>query len=193
MSNQFANSLLADMQERLSLRLSFVDNPCLPLNSLEIESILDYYSLLKKTQRIEDPSIRKEIVKHLVLAFYYTTLIYHSRIFSDKVQRSKQGVLLDRFMNLVQENFREQRDVGFYADRLCLTPKYLSKVVKDGSGAPAGEWIDNYVALEAKALLKSTGMTIQQISDELHFPSQSFFGKYFKRVLGMAPKEYRRK
>jgi AraC-like DNA-binding protein len=78
-----------------------------------------------------------------------------------------------------------------YADQLCLTPKYFSKVIKDNSGASASEWIDNYVILETKALLKSTNMTILQISDELNFPSQSFFGKYFKRVTGMSPKSYR--
>jgi AraC-like DNA-binding protein len=86
-------------------------------------------------------------------------------------------------MNLVKENFKEQREVGFYANKLCLTPKYLSKVIRDSSGSSAGEWIDNYVALEAKALLKSTNMTIQQISEELNFPSQSFFGKYFNMYL----------
>jgi AraC-like DNA-binding protein len=98
---------------------------------------------------------------------------------------------VDRFLNLVQENFREQRDINFYADRMCLTPRYLSRLIKKNSGYFAGEWINNHVILEAKALLKSTNMTIQQISDELNFPSQSFFGKYFKRITGMSPKEYR--
>ncbi|MDR2805936.1 MAG: helix-turn-helix domain-containing protein [Dysgonamonadaceae bacterium] len=78
-----------------------------------------------------------------------------------------------------------------YASKLCLTPKYFSKIIKDNSGISASEWIDNYIILEAKALLKSTNITILQISDELNFPSQSFFGKYFKRVTGMSPKSYR--
>jgi AraC-like DNA-binding protein len=134
--------------------------------------------------------VRRELVKHLTLAFYYA-LTYQSHILSGEAQQSKQSVLLDRFMNLVRENFRERRDVGFYADKLCLTPKYFSKIIKDNSGISASEWIDNYIILEAKALLKSTNMTIQQISDELNFPSQSFFGKYFKRVVGVSPKEYR--
>jgi AraC-like DNA-binding protein len=190
MSEQFANSLMTNVQERLSLRLAFADNPCLPLNRSEMEAMLDYYDLLKKTKRIEDLSIRREMAKHLTLAFYYA-LTYQSHILSGNEQLSKQNVLLDRFMNLVQENFREHRDIGFYAEHLCLTPKYLSKIIRDSSGTSAGEWIDNYVALEAKALLKSTNMTIQQISDELNFPSQSFFGKYFKRIVGVSPKEYR--
>jgi AraC-like DNA-binding protein len=192
LSKQFADSLLPNMQERFSLQLALVDNPCLPLNRPELQTVLEYYDLLKKTQEIEDIPIRREIVKHLTLAFYHT-ITYRSHILSGKMQRLKQDILLDRFLKLVQENFREHRDIGFYADNLCLTPKYLSKILKENSGSSAGEWIDNYVVLEAKALLKSTNMTIQQISDELNFPSQSFFGKYFKRVVGVTPKEYKRK
>ena len=191
MSKQFAGGLLTNMQDRFLLRLAFADNPCRLLNSPELKTALDYCDLLKKTCEVEDLSIRKEIVKHLTLAFYYT-LTYQLQILSCNAQGSKECVLLERFLNLVQENFREQRTVGFYADRLCLTPRYLSKVIKDNSGASASEWIDSYVSLEIKTLLKSTNMTILQISDELNFPSQSFFGKYFKRLVGMSPKEYRR-
>jgi AraC-like DNA-binding protein len=190
MSEQFANNLMTNVQERLSLNFAFANNPCLPLSKDELESMLDYYDLLKRTRRIEDLAVRKEMVKHLTLAFYYA-LTYQSHILSGEAQQSKQSVFLEKFMNLVRENFREQRDVGFYADKLCLTPKYFSKIIKDNSGISASEWIDNYIILEAKALLKSTNMTIQQISDELNFPSQSFLGKYFKRIVGVSPKEYR--
>jgi AraC-like DNA-binding protein len=190
MSKQFANNLMMSMQERISLSFAFAGNPCLSLSGQEMESMLDYYDLLKKTQRIDDLSVRREMVIHLTMAFYYV-LIYQSHILSDGGQQSKQNTLLNRFMKLVGEHFKEQREIRFYADRLCLTPKYLSKIIRDSSGASAGEWIDSHVALEAKALLKSTNMTIRQISDELNFPSQSFFGKYFKRIVGVSPKAYR--
>jgi len=100
-------------------------------------------------------------------------------------------LLLDNFLEVLQKHYKVERGVDFYADKLCLTPKYLSTVIRQTSGKTAGEWIDEYVMLEAKALLKSTKMTIQQISDELNFPSQSFFGKYFKRLEGVPPKVYR--
>ncbi|MDR1129426.1 MAG: helix-turn-helix domain-containing protein [Prevotellaceae bacterium] len=192
MSRQFVGSLLTDMREHFLLRLAFADSPCLPLNSPELKSALDYCNLLKKTRKVEDLSVRREIVKHLTLAFYHT-MTYQSQILSANMQRSKGCVLLDRFVKLVQENFREQRNIGFYADRLCLTPRYLSKVIKENSGASAGEWIDGFVALKAKSLLRTTSMTIQQISDELNFPSQSFFGKYFRRLAGVSPSDYRKK
>jgi AraC-like DNA-binding protein len=83
--------------------------------------------------------------------------------------------------------------LDFYADKLHITPKHLSKVLKAVGSKPPNDLIDDHVALEAKALLKSTNKTIQQITDELNFPSQSFFGKYFKRITGMSPREYKSK
>ena len=79
----------------------------------------------------------------------------------------------------------------FYAYQLCITPKHLSKVIKQTTHKNANDWIDEHVILEAKALLKSTNMTTQQISEELNFSDQLFFGKYFRRHTGMSPKEYK--
>ena len=81
--------------------------------------------------------------------------------------------------------------LGFYADKLCVTSKYLSTMLKQETGMTALDWIEKHVVLYAKSCLSSTSMTIQEISDELDFPSQSVFGKYFKRVEGMSPKAYR--
>ena len=92
---------------------------------------------------------------------------------------------------MVSENFKTQRDIGFYADRLCVTNKYLSALLKQHTGMTALEWIERHVVLYAKSCLSSTTMSVQQISDELDFPSQSVFGKYFKRVEGLSPKAYR--
>ena len=99
--------------------------------------------------------------------------------------------LLDKFMTLVQQNFKSERFLEFYADKLEITPKHLSRTVKALTGFTAVDWIERYVVLEAKVLLKSTNLTIQQIADELNFHSQSFFGKYFKKKVGMSPKDFR--
>lgn len=104
---------------------------------------------------------------------------------------SKQGRMSDLFLQLVQQNFRKERFLEFYADKLKITAKHLSRTVKKQTGFTAVEWIERYVVLEAKVLLKSSNLNIQQISDELNFPSQSFFGKYFKKLTGMSPKEFR--
>jgi AraC-like DNA-binding protein len=106
--------------------------------------------------------------------------------------RSSAGNISRTFLQLVKDNFRQERQLKFYSDALCITPRYLSRVVRECTGSSASDWIERYVVLEARALLKSTNMTIQQISDYLNFPSQTFFGKYFKRRAGLSPKEYRR-
>ncbi len=97
----------------------------------------------------------------------------------------------ERFLNLVQKHFKKERFLKFYAEKLDLTPKHLSRTMKNLTGFTAVEWIERYVVLEAKVMLKASNLNIQQISDELNFPSQSFFGKYFKKNVGMSPKEFR--
>ena len=115
---------------------------------------------------------------------------FHQTTESKKL--SNEEILMQNFLKTVQQYYKKERKVIFYADKLHLSAGYLSTVIKNVSGKTAAEWIDDYVILEAKSLLKSTNLTIQQISDGLNFPSQSFFGKYFKRQTGISPKEYKK-
>lgn len=101
------------------------------------------------------------------------------------------GRLTEKFLSLVQQYFKKERFLDFYASQLEVSTKHLSRTVKEATGFSAVDWIDRFVILEAKVLLKSTTMSIQQISDELHFASQSFFGKYFKKHTGSSPKDFR--
>lgn len=103
---------------------------------------------------------------------------------------SRQDFIYTMFIELVHLNYIKQRSINFYADKLCLTPKYLSTVVKNCSGKTSYEWINERVIERAQILLKTTNMSVQQISDELNFSNQSFFGKYFKRHVGKSPKGY---
>jgi AraC-like DNA-binding protein len=96
-----------------------------------------------------------------------------------------------QFLQLVKLHYREHREVGFYADKMNLTAKYMTTLVKKASGKPAIQWIEDYVILDAKAQLSSTVNTVQQIAFDLNFPSQSLFGRYFKRAVGMSPSDYR--
>ena len=83
------------------------------------------------------------------------------------------------------------RSIAYYAKLLCISPKHLSATIKIMSGQTASEWIDNYVIIAAKAMLRSSSKTIQQISNDLNFSNQSFFGKFFKKYVGVSPTEYR--
>ena len=102
-------------------------------------------------------------------------------------------MLFNDFTALLQQHSKRERNVGFYAAQLNITPKYLSAVVKEVSGKTAARWIDESVILEAKTLLKYSGLSIQEIAYRLNFSTQSFFGKYFKQHTGFSPSRYKRK
>lgn len=125
-----------------------------------------------------------------VASFVFRALYKCYEPYKDEIM-ANQGRMANRFLSLVQENYKKERFLDFYASRLEITPKHLSRTIKAQTGYTAVEWIERFVILEAKVLLKSTNLNIQQIADELNFPSQSFFGKYFKKYAGMSPKEFR--
>lgn len=163
-----------------------------PVNKISAESLLNlqiYFSVLHKAAANDENPFRLQVIENLIRAFYYGGINKFNYKEQDKVPLKNN--VIERFIELVEEHYREERLIGFYADKLCITPKYLSKLVKENTGLSAGEWIENHVILEARALLQSSDMTIQQIAASLNFPNQSFFGKYFKRATGISPKQYR--
>ncbi|MFT4204740.1 MAG: helix-turn-helix domain-containing protein [Chitinophagaceae bacterium] len=191
MSSRFTESL--NLDERFPAFLSIQKQPYTELTKDELEAITDYYMMLKRTIAQKNNPYCLEILKYLTKAFFYAFgYDLHIRRQQGEEKKSKHQVLVEKFLNLVQLHFKDERSLEFYANKLYLTSKHLSKVVKENSGISAGDWIDNYVILEAKALLKTTDMTVQQISDRLNFPSQSFFGKYFKRMEGISPSDYKK-
>ena len=96
-----------------------------------------------------------------------------------------------QFMSLLSLHFREQRRVTFYSDQMHITPKYLGTIVTQQTGRTVSDWIDHFVVSEAKVLLGSSSLTIQEITYKLNFPNQSFFCKYFKAHTGMTPSGFR--
>jgi AraC-like DNA-binding protein len=169
--------------------MSLYNNPVNEISVDALRHIEIFYAILHKAASDDENPFRLQVIENLIRVFYYGGISKFRRFDAGVPQRS--GVV-ERFMELVQEHYREERLIGFYADKLCITPKYLSKLVKDNTGRSAGEWIENHVILEARAMLQSSDMTIQQIAASLNFPNQSFFGKYFKRATGLSPKQYRR-
>jgi AraC-like DNA-binding protein len=95
------------------------------------------------------------------------------------------------FIETIEKNFRTERRVGWYADQLCVTNKYLTEAVKSVSNRTPNEWINSYTTLEIKVLLKNSAMSVKEIADLLNFPNQSFLGKYFKEKTGISPTTYR--
>ena len=106
--------------------------------------------------------------------------------------KERSSEYFEKLMSLLSEHYREQRNVEFYAEKMNISSKHLSRVIRNYTGRSVHQWIDEFVALEIKNLLKYSNMSIQQISYDLHFPNPSFMGQYFKRITGLTPGEYKK-
>ena len=169
--------------------LSMYNNPATPLNEEQLTATRFFFGILYRAAANSSNPFRLQVIENLIRVFYYGGISCNE---TPATHTAYKNSLVERFLELVHEHYRTERMIGFYADRICVTPKYLSKVVKEHTGRSAGEWIESHVILDARAMLQSSDMTIQQIAASLNFPNQSFFGKYFKRATGLSPKEYRR-
>ena len=190
MSREFSNSMFSNLTEIRSIRNSLYANSVFIMDNSNF--VFDkYYDLLLNLVSSPKIKFKVEAARHMTLAMFYGYTFDEHGVDEKKNKSSRQEMLHSKFIDLLSRNFRTEREVKFYAEKLCVTPKYLSQVVSGLTGRTPSDYIEEFVVMESKALLNSTPMTIQQISDEMHFPSQSFFGKYFKRIVGMSPKEYR--
>lgn len=193
MSKRFAEALQLNINNSVSVFLRLKESPIVKLNDEEFDLLLDYYDLLLKVVRMTKNPHRLEMVSRLSEAFFYVTINLEQLQKEATIQKSRKEQQFESFYNAVLKHYKESREVIFYADKLCITPKYLSNIIRSITGKSANDWINEYVTLEAKSMLRSTNLTIQEISEQLGFPNQSFFGKYFKQHTGMPPKEYRNK
>ena len=168
---------------------------CFTFEEKDVPEFVKVYRAIKETLLDEEHPFRISISQSYVQIMYYrmAPVVIKEAELQSKYPRTRQEEIFYNFISAVETHYRKERSVKFYADLLCLSPKYLSSVIYKVSQKLAGEWIDGYVILEAKTLLKSGKLTIQQISEQLNFPNQSFFGKFFKRFAGMSPKEYKNK
>ena len=190
MSQQFLGSL--NIAETFRVHNSIEHAPYIQLNNRSKESIINYISMCKNAISIEDNPHQVEIVKLISKAFFLGFGYYMHQPTQLHSKPSHQAELMMKFIRLVEDNYREYRDLEFYADKMGITAKYLSRAIKTQSGKNALQWIEHYVILYAKSQLASTNKSAKQISYELNFPSQSFFGKYFHRIVGISPIEYRK-
>lgn len=186
MSKRFIDMInIQGWQQRF---LSAYNNPVIDINEEQLQALTIFFILMHRAASDVENPFRLQVIENLIRVFYYGGI---GRINPSTSISPYKNSLVEKFIKLVHAHYREERTIGFYADQMCITPKYLSKIVKENTGRSAGEWIENHVILEARTLLHSSDMSIQQIATTLNFPNQSFFGKYFKRIMGVSPKQYR--
>lgn len=195
-SKEFMSGIHLDINRVYQESLRLWNYPCIRLSEDDISLLVEYFTLSRNIlhSRMKD---KKNVLGALVTSFAHVILelwtreISHSRK-AENPSTARINQLLERFIALVTEYHNTERGVAFYADKLCLSPKYLSKLIKQASGRSAPAWIDSFVILEAKNLLKYSDKSVKQIVYDLHFPNQSVFYKFFKAHTGMTPSEYRK-
>ncbi|WP_418982193.1 helix-turn-helix domain-containing protein [Alistipes sp.] len=195
-SSEFLRSVNIDIKNMMPLLLQFAEHPCFELSPDESQTMRNFIAMVENETKGPETRYAREVIHGLLSATIYRVgdilcdyLSAHPE--AENPVHDRAEAYFRQFMQLLGEHFREERCVGYYARQLCITPKYLTTLIKRISGHSVSEWIDSYVILEAKALLKHSNRSIQEIAYYLNFPNQSFFGSYFKRNTGMSPSQYK--
>ncbi len=194
LSVDFFREVINNVADLSAVFLLARSKPVMALSEHEMRIFTNYFYTIKDRIESVNNHFRKALVRTLLLALLYdmSNVVYQFQQTTD--QRLKRGdIIFTRFIKMVEENCGRERRVSWYAGQLGITPKYLSEMVKEVSRRTPNEWIDNYVIVELRVLLKNTTKSIKQITEEMHFPNQSFLGKYFKEHVGVSPSEYRKR
>lgn len=188
----FTNGLMEGWQKEVLLQ-TFLQGRLyvqLDLPEKEEKRIAAFFDLLWDI--VHDKPFPRDMVRSLISALFHQINIYRMREISEESGRlTRQEEVFNRFLSLVNKYAIHERSVVFYADRLYLTSRYLSTLIKQTSGRTVMDWVNEAVVQEAKLLLRHSDKLVYQIADELNFPNASFFCKYFRRLTGKTPHEYR--
>ena len=192
MSVNFFHEIIKSVHDVSSLFVFARMQPVMKLEADEIATFTEYFQFIKQKISDNHNHFRKDLIRTLMLAMFYDVgnVIYRVKNFDESLRRSEK--VFTNFLKMVEENCRKERRVAWYAQQQNITPKYLSEAVKRVSGRTAVEWVENYVTMELRVLLKNSTKTIKEIANEMNFPNQSFLGKYFREHVGVTPSEYRK-
>lgn len=195
-SPDLMRSINIDTKHMMPLLLQFSTHPCIELAPEESQRLRSFIALVEREVQGPETDFARDIISELIAATIYKVgdILHHYLAEHPEVERfvhNRAEEYFRHFIELLGEHYKQQRSVGFYARQLCITPKYLTTLIKRISGRSVSEWIDDYVIIEAKTLLKYANMSVQEIAYHLNFPNQSFFGSYFKRNTGMSPSQYK--
>lgn len=183
------NSVLA-----LYLYMQLRTEPCYVWNTGDEEDVLRYMSLLDNTLYTPDSIFNRYEQKLLLLGLTYRICsIYNRKLMNLKTAVGRKHEIFIRLVQMIEKHYTEQRGVGFYADKLCLSPKYLSALSKSVCGLTVQELVFKSIIRKSISLLKNTQKSIQEISDFFNFPNASSFGTFFRKQTGMSPQQYRKK
>lgn len=183
-------------QITVKLMMEVLSTQLIVLNSSEAELVKQIIGVINLLLSQEEGSTSKEMVSYSLRLFLSTLKqAIFKKIDTEKVvaveKLTRKDDIFKRFITIASQNYLTERNIEFYAEKLCISPKYLSAVAKESSGATVMEWLNRFIITEAKSMLKCSSKSIMEIADHLNFSTPSAFGKYFKKNAGMTPGEYR--
>lgn len=193
-STRFMKGIHVDIKNFVPLYMRIRNESCIRLQPSDILLLKRYYSLIHDVLMRKGPHAAESangLIASMIHAFCDMLTDGVSLQTQIESAKSRRQMFFEQFMALLDQYHCTERSLKFYADRLYITPKYLSAIIKEVSGRSAADWVDAFVVLEAKTLLKFSDLSIQEIAYRLNFSTQSFFGKYFKHQTGMSPSEYK--
>lgn len=152
----------------------------------------EFFTLMMKVYYKKLSPYNPEILKCILLSILYRLGdMYKEQPIRNETGLNRSDEICKLFGHLVIQHYTQERNISYYAQQMNITPAHLSNTVKHGTGKTVMDIISEIVIVDAKAQLKSTNLPVREISDSLNFPNVSFFGKYFKRLTGMSPQQYR--
>lgn len=170
------------------LRYRYEPHPWVELNRREYGVIMHMVGVMRETTSIDIPNRQHFMISQL--EFFMRLLSHYRSVKLNEVSNLKH--VSTQFQNNLAQHFRENRDVCFYAERACLSPKHFSTVIQQETGHTAAWWIHSHVVAEAKSLLQlRRDLNIQTIADMLGFDNQASFSRYFRRETGLSPTVFR--
>ena len=163
----------------------------LSANEEDIATATHIMDAIWQTVHVTDDYHRPTVTALVAAQMHHYDQLFHRQTDQLATTRSREQTIFDRFIQLVNQHCRQQHQISYYADRMCLTERYLGTVIRQTSGTTAKEWIDRALITQSKVLLRHSDKSVAQISEDLNFPNPAFFSKYFKRLTAMTPLEYR--
>jgi len=191
-SINFFHEIIQTVRDVNSLFIFARSHPVISLENKEIEAFKEYFHVIQKRLGDKGNFFRRDLIRSLLLAMLYDVGNFIYRFKETDRPQTRAESFFTRFIKMVEEHCKHERRVGWYALQLGITPKYLSEAVKSVSKRTPNQWIDNYVLMEIRVMLKNSTKSVKEISNEMNFPNQSFMGRFFKEHMGMTPREYRR-
>lgn len=195
-SKEFISELHLDFTKTFHDSLRLLNNPCITLDEEHLALAESYFNLARQIVNSSHHNKRQLISGLLSSLSYLADEVWSEQIEHQDVSRTSDDArivqIYDNFISLVTQYHLSQRNMQFYADKLYLSPKYLSKIIKQASGRSGPEWIDAFVILEAKNMLRHSDISIKDIVYRLNFSSSSVFNKFFRLHTGMSPSDYRK-